>query len=84
MWEWGRAFAGYAAATAWTRTTEPEPKYGEPEYWAEPAGADRGGAEPAGAELAGADRGGADRGGGGDSVDVAARDPIVSEYDLAG
>lgn len=62
MWEWGRAFAEYAAATAWTRTTETAAKYGEPEYWTETA---EGELEDDGAGMA-------------------ARDPIVSWYDLAG
>ncbi|MBF6204709.1 MULTISPECIES: hypothetical protein [Nocardia] len=71
MWEWGRAFAEYAAAAApeyaaaaaWTRTAETAPKYGEPEYWAETVEAE---------------------GEGGDRAGMASSDPIVFEYDLAG
>jgi hypothetical protein len=63
MWEWGRARAEYAAETAWTRTTEEAPKYGEPEVWAEAAEGER---ED------------------GDGMGAAARDPIVSSYDLVG
>ncbi|WP_174186087.1 hypothetical protein [Nocardia barduliensis] len=63
MWEWGRAFTEYAAAAAWTRTTETAPKYGEPEYTAQAAEG-----EPEEGERAG----------------IAARDPMVNEYDLVG
>ncbi|MBF6474362.1 MULTISPECIES: hypothetical protein [Nocardia] len=63
MWEWGRAFAEYGAATAWTQTTETTPKYGDPECWAETAEG-----EPEE----------------GDGAGMAARDPIVCGYDLAG
>ncbi|WP_159839350.1 hypothetical protein [Nocardia sp. CY41] len=63
MWEWGRTFAEYAAAAAWTRTAETAPKYGEPECWAETAEG-----EPEDADRMGA----------------AARDPILSGYDLVG
>ncbi|MEV6256309.1 hypothetical protein [Nocardia sp. NPDC051911] len=62
MWEWGRTFAEYAAAAAWTRTTETAPKYGEPECWTETAEG-----EPEN-----------------DRAGMAARDPLVSWYDLAG
>ncbi|WP_280493272.1 hypothetical protein [Nocardia asiatica] len=37
MWEWGRALAEYAAAAAWTSSTETAPKYGDPEEWAQTA-----------------------------------------------
>ncbi|MGW4714653.1 hypothetical protein [Nocardia sp. NPDC004260] len=62
MWEWGRTFAEYAAAAAWTPTTETAPKYGEPECWTETAEG-----EPEN-----------------DRAGMAARDPLVSGYDLAG
>ncbi|MEU2091694.1 hypothetical protein [Nocardia beijingensis] len=62
MWEWGRAFAEYGAATAWTRTTETAAKYGEPDCLPETAEGER--------EE--------------DDAGMAARDPLVSGYDLAG
>ncbi|MET9026181.1 hypothetical protein ABZW96_11225 [Nocardia sp. NPDC004168] len=62
MWEWGRTFAEYAAAAAWTRNTETAPKYGEPECWTETTEG-----EPEN-----------------DRAGMAARDPLVSWYDLAG